>query len=123
MAVSDGLRVADQVGGGAEVLARAARVEAEAGAHVVHREQVAVRVAERAKAREEAGRGSGAGDVIERGGHHHRDAAALRREEVGQPVEIGDEPLGQLHHARAGQGRQSPPASCSATAASTAGWP
>jgi hypothetical protein len=33
------------------------------------------------------------------------------------------EPLGELDHAGPGQGRQSPIATCSATAASTAGWP
>ena len=110
MAVGDGLRVADEIRGGAPVLARAAEVETKAGAHVVHGEERPVLVAERAEAGEEAGGGRGAGLVVERRRHHHRDLARMLDEERPQLVEIVPRELEQIvavvggHSGQVGEG-------------------
>ncbi len=78
------------------MLAGAAQVEPEAGAHVVHREQGAVPVAERTEAVEEARRRRGPGLVIEGSGHDQRDLARMCLEARAQPVEVVPGELEQL---------------------------
>ena len=66
--------------GAAAVLARAAQVEAKAGAHVVHREERAVLMAEGGRPAKRPGAGAAPVWWSKRRRHHHRDLARMRGE-------------------------------------------